>query len=110
MSDKENPQDVIESYRKRQQAAQRAPILIGIAAGLLVVGAAVLLFWLLADYGGFLGSIGLAGFNVAFIMAVYEMLPITPMDGKEVKSWKRWVWALFFFPVFALYAWMFLFV
>ncbi|MBN1762513.1 MAG: hypothetical protein JW878_05485 [Methanomicrobia archaeon] len=70
----------------------------------------VLLFWLLADYGGFLGSIGLAGFNVAFIMAVYEMLPITPMDGKEVKSWKRWVWALFFFPVFALYAWMFLFV
>lgn len=47
MSDKENPQNVIESYRKRQQAAQRAPILIGIAAGLLVVGAAVLIFWLL---------------------------------------------------------------
>jgi Zn-dependent protease len=70
----------------------------------------VLLFWLLADYGGFVGSIGLAGFNVAFIMAVYEMLPITPMDGKEVKNWKRWVWALFFFPVLALYAWTFLFV
>jgi Zn-dependent protease len=70
----------------------------------------VLLFWLLADYGGFVGSIGLAGFNVAFIMAVYEMLPITPMDGKEVKNWKRWVWCLFFFPVFALYAWTFLFV
>jgi Zn-dependent protease len=69
----------------------------------------VLLFWLLADYGGFVGAIGLAGFNVAFIMAVYEMLPITPMDGKEVKSWKRWVWRLYFFPVFILYAWIFLF-
>ncbi len=47
MSDKDNPQDVIESYRKRQQAAQRAPLLIVIAAVLLIVGAAVVIFWLL---------------------------------------------------------------
>lgn len=70
----------------------------------------VLLFGLFASSGGFLGSVGLAGFNVAFIMAVYEMLPIAPMDGKEVKSWNRWVWRLYFFPVFALYAWTFLFI
>ena len=47
MSDKDNPQDVIESYRKRQQTARRAPLLIAIAAILLVIGAAVIIFWLL---------------------------------------------------------------
>ncbi len=49
MSDKENPQNVIESYRKRQQTAQRAPLMMGIAALLLVIGAAVIIFWLLSD-------------------------------------------------------------
>lgn len=47
MSDKESAQNVIDAYRKRQQAAQRAPLIIGLAALLLVVGAAILIFWLL---------------------------------------------------------------
>jgi LysM repeat protein len=45
--DKESAQDVIEAYRKRQQQAQRAPIMLGVAAGLLVVGVAVVIFWLI---------------------------------------------------------------
>ena len=49
MSDKDSAQNVIESYRKKQQAAQRAPLLIGIAAALLIIGAAVLIFWLLGS-------------------------------------------------------------
>jgi len=53
MSEKENAQDVIESYRKRQQQARRAPVFIGIAAGLLVVGVAAIIFWLIGpDRGG----------------------------------------------------------
>jgi LysM repeat protein len=47
MADKESPQHVIDSYRKRQQSARRAPIIIGVAAGLLVVGVALLIFWFL---------------------------------------------------------------
>jgi LysM repeat protein len=47
MSEKESAQNVIDSYRKRQQAAQRAPLIIGLAALLLIVGAGVLIFWLL---------------------------------------------------------------
>ncbi len=47
MSDKETAQDVIESYRKRQQQARKAPLLIGVAAVLLVLGAAALIFWML---------------------------------------------------------------
>jgi len=47
MSNKENPQHVIEAYRKQQQRAQRAPMVIGIAAVLLIVGAGLIIFWLL---------------------------------------------------------------
>ncbi len=47
MSNKENPQHVIEAYRKQQQRAQRAPMVIGIAAILLIAGAALIIFWLL---------------------------------------------------------------
>ncbi len=46
MSEKDNAQNVIEAYRKRQQSAKRAPIIIGIAAVILVLGAAALIFWL----------------------------------------------------------------
>jgi hypothetical protein len=87
--------------------AQRGKIAL---AGPLVSIVMVALFWLLVDVGGFVGSIGLAGFNLAFIMAVYEMLPIRPLEGKEVRAWNRWAWRLYFFPVFILYAWIFLFL
>jgi LysM repeat protein len=49
MSDKDSAQNVIEAYRRRQQTARRAPLLIGIAAILLIVGAAVLIFGLVGS-------------------------------------------------------------
>lgn len=51
MSDKETAKDVIDSYRKRQKTARRAPLIIGIAAALLVIGAAITIFWLLNPGG-----------------------------------------------------------
>jgi LysM repeat protein len=48
MSDKESAQSVIEAHRKRQQRGQKAPgIMMGIAAVLLVIGAAAVIFTLL---------------------------------------------------------------
>lgn len=47
MTDKESAQNVIEAYRKRQQKARRAPLIIGLAAVLVIAGAALLIFWLL---------------------------------------------------------------
>ena len=46
MSEKENAQDVIEAYRKKQQAARKTPILFAVTALLLIAGAALLIFWL----------------------------------------------------------------
>jgi LysM repeat protein len=45
MSDKDSAQNVIEAYRKRQQAAQKAPLIVGLAALLVVIGVGVLIFW-----------------------------------------------------------------
>jgi LysM repeat protein len=46
MSDKESAQNVIDSYRKRQVVAKKAPLIFGIAALLLIVGAGFIIFWL----------------------------------------------------------------
>ncbi len=44
MSGKENPQNVIDSYRKRQQSM---PFIIGGLAGVLILGGVILLiYWL----------------------------------------------------------------
>ncbi len=45
MSHKDSAQNVIESYRKRQNMASKAPIIFGAAAVLLIVIAAVLIFY-----------------------------------------------------------------
>jgi LysM repeat protein len=46
MSNKDSAQNVIESYRKRQSMAQRAPLIFGISALLLILGAGAIIFWL----------------------------------------------------------------
>lgn len=46
MSDKESAQNVIDSYRKRQVMAQKAPLIFGISAILLIVGAGAIILWL----------------------------------------------------------------
>jgi LysM repeat protein len=44
--DKESAQDVIQAYRKRQKQAKKAPLMIGVVVVLLVVGIALIIFWL----------------------------------------------------------------
>jgi len=47
MSDKESARDVIDAYHKRQKMSQKAPVILIIAAVLLIVGAAIVIFALL---------------------------------------------------------------
>jgi LysM repeat protein len=47
MRDKDTAQSVIESYRRRQERARRAPLIIGISALFLVIGAAAVIFYFL---------------------------------------------------------------
>jgi len=46
MSDKDsNVQNVIDSYRKRQQSAKRAPLVVGLMAVFLIIGVGLLIVW-----------------------------------------------------------------
>lgn len=47
MSQKDTAQNVIDAYRRRQQQAQRAPLIIALIVLLLIVGIGFLIFWLL---------------------------------------------------------------
>ena len=49
MSDKESAQDVIDAYRKRQQAAKKAPVIIGVAIFLVLVGIGFVIYWFMGD-------------------------------------------------------------
>jgi LysM repeat protein len=49
MSEKESAQDVIDAYRKRQQTAKRAPLIIGIAVALIAAGVVFVIYWFLGD-------------------------------------------------------------
>lgn len=51
MSAKDSPQHVIDAYRKRQQSARRAPVVIGIAIVFLLLGGALVIYWLLGSNG-----------------------------------------------------------
>jgi LysM repeat protein len=69
MSDKDtNVQNVIESYRKRQQTAKRAPILILLAALLLIAGIAVIIFWI----------VGMVNSSEGFSLFVKKTATFTP--------------------------------
>jgi LysM repeat protein len=49
MSDKESAQNVIDSYRRRQQAARKAPIVIGLAVLFVIVGIVILSIYLMGS-------------------------------------------------------------
>jgi Zn-dependent protease len=65
-------------------------------------------FFLMLNIQGFIGNMAQAGFTTAFIFAVYELIPISPMDGKEIWKRKKKAWITFFIPVFLIYLWFFL--
>jgi hypothetical protein len=57
----------------------------------------------LVPLGGFWKTAGMVGFSINLLTAVFEMLPITPCDGRVVYAWNRLVWAGVFIPLILLY-------
>ncbi len=66
----------------------------------IVVGVLFLPFLL---YGqGVFGLLGRVGFNINLFLALFNMLPILPLDGAKVFGWSKPVWAVVFFPLLLL--------
>lgn len=63
------------------------------------------LFFLIKDYGGFVGQIATIAIPINLLLAVYDLMPFSPMDGKNIKDWNLFVWLIIFIPTFAVYFW-----
>jgi hypothetical protein len=54
-------------------------------------------------FGGIWKTAGSVGFSINLLTAVFDMLPISPCDGKIVYAWDRIVWAVVAIPLLLLY-------
>jgi hypothetical protein len=54
-------------------------------------------------FGGIWKTAGTIGFSINLLTAVFEMLPISPCDGKVVYSWDRLIWGVVTIPLLLLY-------
>lgn len=57
----------------------------------------------LIPLGGIFSTAGMLGFSINLLAGVFELLPVTPCDGKDVFSWNKFVWALVFVPLLLIY-------
>jgi LysM repeat protein len=79
MAKQESPRDVLDSYRKRQQRSERAPMLILISAAvLLIAGAAIIIFWLTGSETPQLGLSALFASETPTLTATNTATPIPP--------------------------------
>jgi hypothetical protein len=54
-------------------------------------------------FGGIWKTAGSIGFSINLLTAVFDMLPITPCDGKVVYAWDRLIWGVVAIPLLLLY-------
>jgi hypothetical protein len=57
----------------------------------------------LIPFGGIWKTAGTIGFSINLLTAVFDMLPITPCDGKVVYAWDRLIWGIVAIPLLLLY-------
>lgn len=78
------------------------------AAIVMLAGPAVsfliaLLSLCLVPLGGILATAGMIGFTINLTTCVFELLPIVPCDGSDIRAWNPWVWAIVFLPLLGVY-------
>ncbi|MBA7501502.1 hypothetical protein ES706_00072 [subsurface metagenome] len=87
---------ILSSYFTRRQSG-----LIGLAgpvANIAIAGC----FFPLSYLSGVVGDIGLWGAYINLWLAFFNLLPIPPLDGKKVFSWKPAIWVAIEMPLLAL--------
>lgn len=76
---------------------------ISIAGPLTNVAVALFFIPLFLFANGFWGSLGFYGVYINSFLALFNMLPIMPLDGAKVFRWSKLRWASLFVPLAAVY-------
>lgn len=90
---------------KNPSAGESAVIKLAGPLTNIIVAAA---FLGLIPLGGLFAVAGSAGFSINLLNGVFSLLPIKPNEGVEIFAWNKGVWAAVFFPVTALYLYVFI--
>ena len=74
--------------------------LVASASVVISLGFAAVFYSLLVYGFSYVGSIGLA---MCLLMALFDAVPIAPMNGKDIYDWNKLVWAVVFLVTVILY-------
>jgi len=77
-------------------------------AGPLAGLAVALVSLALLPLGGLFAVAGAAGFAMNLLNSVFALVPVRPNEGVEIFAWNKAVWALLFFPMIAVYLYIYL--
>jgi hypothetical protein len=95
-------QPTLTLVRHRLPLDQRSIGLIMLSGPALSVLIALLCLCLV-PLGGLFRTAGMIGFMINLMAGVFELLPIQPCDGSDVRGWSRAIWALVFLPLVVIY-------
>lgn len=95
-------QPTLTLVRHRVPLEQRSIGLIMLSGPALSVLIALLCLCLV-PLGGLFAEAGMIGFMINLMTGIFELLPIPPCDGSDVRQWSLAVWALVFLPLMILY-------
>jgi len=66
--------------------------------------AIAVIFLLVSAVGtGVVGDIGEVGTSVNLFLALFNMLPVLPLDGAKVFHWNKLIWAVVFLPLLGIF-------
>jgi Zn-dependent protease len=73
----------------------------------VVIAAAFLPLWLFSS-NGLLLDIGFLGSYINIFLALFNLLPLGPLDGSKVWRWSKAIWAATFIPLAVVFFYLFL--
>ena len=77
--------------------------IVKVSGPLISLLIAIICFYMIPFAGGLLATTLTAGFSINLLVCVYSLIPISPLDGKDVYAWNRVAWGILFIPLLILY-------
>ena len=90
---------VVQSQTPQEKRSVGLIMLSGPVLSVLIACACLAL----VPLGGLFVTAGLIGFVMNLTTGVFELLPVTPCEGKDIFIWNRLLWVVLFLPLFGIY-------